>query len=109
MTRQTAPVHATSTRAAKSQRIEVRATERQEAILRQAATATDRTMTDFILDSAVDHAERILAERRWFVATAEQYDEFLRLLDEPLESTAKFEKLWSRPSPFGQPFTAKAR
>lgn len=108
MTRQTAPARATS-RTAKNQRIEVRATERQEAILRQAASATDRTMTDFILDSAVDHAERILAERRWFVATPEQYDEFLRLLDEPLESTEKFEKLWSRPSPFGKPFTPKAR
>ena len=98
-----------TTRAAKSQRIEVRATERQEAILRQAAAATDRTMTDFILASAVELAERILAERRWFTGTTEQYDEFLRLLDEPLESTEKFEKMWSRPSPFGQPFTPTAR
>lgn len=108
MSRQTAPARATS-RVNKNQRIEVRATERQETILRQAAAATDRTMTDFILDSAVDHAERVLAERRWFVASPEQYDEFLRMLDEPLESTAKFEKLWSRPSPFDRPFTPKAR
>ncbi len=100
---------ATTTRAAKSQRIEVRATERQEAILRQAASATDRTMTDFILASAVEQAERILAERRWFTGTPEQYDEFVKLLDAPLESTEKFEKLWSRPSPFGQPFTPKPR
>ena len=104
MTRQAA-----TGRAAKSQRIEVRATERQEAVLRQAAVATDRTMTDFILASAVEQAERILAERRWFTGTPEQYDEFLRLLDEPLEGADKFEKLWSRPSPFGQPFTPKAR
>jgi uncharacterized protein (DUF1778 family) len=108
MSRQSAPTRATS-RTSKSKRLEVRATERQEAILRQAAAATDRTMTDFILDTAVDQAERILAERRWFVATEEQYEEFLRLLDEPLPSTDKFDKLWSRPSPFGQPFTPKAR
>lgn len=108
MSRQTTPVRARA-RVAKNQRIEVRATERQETILRQAAAATDRTMTDFILDSAVDHAERILAERRWFVASPEQYEEFLRMLDQPLESTEKFEKLWSRPSPFGKPFTPKAR
>jgi len=103
MTRQAA-----TTRTAKSQRIEVRATERQEAILRRAAMATDRTMTDFILASAVEQAERILAERRWFTGTSEEYDEFLRLLDEPLDSTDKFEKLWSRPSPFGRPFTPTA-
>lgn len=98
-----------ATRATKSQRIEVRATERQEALLRQAASATDRTMTDFILASAVEQAERILAERRWFTGTADQLAEFERLLDEPLKSTAKFERLWSRPSPFGQPFTPRAR
>jgi len=108
MSRPTTPVR-TKARVAKNQRIEVRATERQETILRQAAAATDRTMTDFILDSAVDHAERILAERRWFVASPEQYEEFLRMLDQPLESTEKFEKLWSRPSPFGKPLTPKAR
>ncbi len=96
-------------RATKSQRIEVRATERQEAVLRQAASATDRTMTDFILATAVEQAERILAERRWFTGTAEQYEEFLRLLDEPLDATDKFEKLWTRPSPFGEPFTPTAR
>ncbi|MFS0704040.1 DUF1778 domain-containing protein [Cellulomonas sp. 179-A 9B4 NHS] len=108
MSRHTAPARATS-RMTKNQRIEVRATERQESILRHAAAATDRTMTDFILDTAVDQAERILAERRWFVASEEQYAEFLRLLDTPLESTEKFEKLWSRPTPFGQPFTPKTR
>lgn len=78
-------------------------------VLKQAAAATDRTMTDFILASAVERAERILAERRRFAGAPEQYDEFLRLLDEPLESTDKFEKLWSRPTPFGQSFTPKPR
>ena len=109
MTRQTVPARATSVRATKHQRIEVRATQRQEAILRQAASATDRTTTDFILASAVDHAERVLAERRWFVAGSDQCDEFLRSLDEPLGSTERFEELWSRPSPLDKPFTPKAR
>lgn len=108
MSRKTAPSRAAS-RASKNKRLEVRATERQEALLRRAAAATDRTMTDFILDTAVDQAERVLADRRWFVATEEEYAEFLRLLDEPLDSVDEFDRLWSRPSPFGQPFTPKAR
>lgn len=105
----TVPARARAARAAKSQRIEVRATERQEALLRDAASATERTMTDFILESAVDQAERVLADRRWFVATPEQYDAFLEALDEPLVSTAKLDELWSRPSPFGEQFTPATR
>lgn len=96
------PAHVTDVRLPKNQRINLRATERQEEILRRAAEATDHTMTDFILGSAVAHAEQVLADRRWFMATDEQFDEFVRLLDEPLPSTAKFERLFSRPSAFNK-------
>jgi uncharacterized protein (DUF1778 family) len=91
---------ATEVRVSKSQRINLRTSERQEAILRRAAVATDRTMTDFILDSAVERAERVLADRRWFTATNEQWHEFQRLLDAPLASTKRFEALVARKSPF---------
>ena len=96
-------------RQTKNQRIEVRATERQEALVRQAAAASNQTVTDFVLSSAVEQAERVLAERRWFTGPSDEYEAFLRLLDEPLPSTDAFEKLWSRPSPFRQPFTPNAR
>jgi len=105
----TTPERTANARPAKSERIEVRATERQESVIRQAATATERTVTEFILASAVEQAERVLADRRWFVASEDQYEEFLRLLDEPLPSTDTFEKLWSRPSPFGRAFTPAPR
>ena len=48
----------------KSQRINLRTTERQEALLRRAAEATEHTLTDFIMDSAVENAHRVLADRR---------------------------------------------
>ncbi|MHB1475913.1 MAG: type II toxin-antitoxin system TacA family antitoxin [Dermatophilaceae bacterium] len=91
---------ATEARFSRSQRINLRTSGRQEAILRRAAAATDRTMTDFILDSAVERAERVLADRRRFTATDEQWDEFQRLLDAPLASTKRFEALTARKSPF---------
>ena len=93
----------TESRSAKNQRINLRATERQEQVLRRAAAATDHTMTDFILDSAVEHAQRVLADRRWFSASEEQFEEFVRLLDAPLPSTSKFDKLFARPSRFADP------
>lgn len=90
----------TEARPTRAQRVNLRASARQEHVIRRAAAATDRTMTDFILDSAVERAERVLADRRWFVASAAQWEEFERLLDEPLPSTKRFEALAARPSPF---------
>jgi uncharacterized protein (DUF1778 family) len=89
-------------RSAKDQRVNLRVSGRQEQLIRQAAAASDRTMTDFILESVVEHAERVLADRRWFMATDEQWDELQRLLDQPLPSTAKFRALASRNSPFAE-------
>lgn len=92
----------TGVRSAKSSRINLRATRRQEELLRRAAEATDHTITDFVLDSAVDRAQRVLADLHWFTAGDEQYAEFVRLLDAPLPSTEKFDRLFSRPSPFAE-------
>ncbi|WP_380169627.1 DUF1778 domain-containing protein [Jannaschia sp. R86511] len=90
----------TTTKAAtKDQRANIRMTSRQDQVLRSAAAATDRTVTDFIVDSAVERAERILADRRWFFATPEQWDEFNRLLEAPMP-TSKLEKLAARKTSF---------
>lgn len=89
---------------AKGQRINLRATERQEALLRQAAEAQDTSLTDFIIGSAVVEAERVLTDRRWFVAGEEQYEEFVSMLSEPLPSTRKLEKLFAEETPLGKPF-----
>lgn len=85
----------------KTERINLRASERQEALLRHAAEASDTSMSEFILGSAVVHAERVLADRRWFVASPDQYDEFVRLLDTPIE-TPRLAALFAEESPFGQ-------
>lgn len=87
----------------KSQRINLRASERQESILRRAADEADTSLTDFILGSAVEQAERVLADRRWFVATPEQYEEFVQLLDLPV-ATTKLAALYARDSVFDAPF-----
>lgn len=89
-------------RPAKDQRVNLRVSGRQEQLIRQAAAVSDRTMTDFILESVVEQAERVLADRRWFVANEEQWDELQRLLDQPLPSTSKFRALALRESPFAE-------
>ena len=88
------------TRSSKTQQINFRAADRQADLLRRAAAETDSTVTDFVLDSAVDRAERVLADRRWFTVTQEQWQEFVSRLDEPLPSSPRFDALRRRPDPF---------
>ena len=87
--------------ARRTRRIDLRATPRQETLIQQAASQTDRSVSEFILSSATLEAERILAERRWFTVSSEQFEAVEALLDAPLEDTSRFARLWSRPSPFG--------
>lgn len=89
-----------SPKAVRDHRINVRATARQEQLLRRAAELTDRSMTDFILESASVEAERVLADRRWFVVDIAQWTEFNRLLELPLPSHSKLVEISERPSPF---------
>ena len=88
---------------AKHQRISLRTSARQPQVIRRAAAATDRTASDVIRASTVQQTERVLADRRLFIATKEQRSEFVRLLEQPLPSTARFAALAARPSPFAPP------
>lgn len=45
----------------------------------------------------------MLAQRRWFTATDEQFEAFLRALDAPLPSHSKLEALLARESRFSDP------
>lgn len=87
-------------RATRQSRINLRTSARQEQLLKQAAAATDRTMTDFVLESAVVEAERVLADRRWFLISDEQWKEFQHLLEQPARDLPKLRALLAEPSPF---------
>ncbi|MBN9746449.1 antitoxin [Amycolatopsis sp. A1MSW2902] len=87
-------------RPTRDERINLRATTRQEQLLRSAAAATDRTMTEFILDSAVTQAERVMSDRRWFVLDEASWQRFEELLDMPVRDLPRLRKLFAEPSPF---------
>ncbi len=91
-------------RSTRNQRINLRSSLRQEQILRQAAAATDKTVTDFVLDSAVLHAERVLADRRWFLVDDEHWQRFQELLDDSPRETPKLASLLGESSPFSNQF-----
>jgi uncharacterized protein (DUF1778 family) len=83
---------------AKDRRINVRATGRQEALLRRAARAVDRTLTDFVVDAAVAEAERVLADHTAIFATEKEFEDFQRLIDAPVPNAHQIRAFLTRPS-----------
>jgi uncharacterized protein (DUF1778 family) len=57
---------------ARSSRLGLRATPEQETVLRRAAKATNKTLTEFILDCACMTAQQTLLNQRAFTATHAQ-------------------------------------
>jgi uncharacterized protein (DUF1778 family) len=51
--------------------------------LQAAAAASNRSVSDFVLESALARADEALAERRNFVLDAVQWKAFLAALDSP--------------------------
>ena len=97
----TVPDHATNN--ARSARLGLRATPRQEAVLRRAADAAHKSLTDFILDSACLAAEQTLLDQRIFMVSGQQYEAFLALLDRPEQDNAGLRELFSRNAPWDKP------
>lgn len=87
----------------KDQRLNLRASLRQTERLRQAAEAQQKSVSEFVLDSAMLQAEMVLADKRWFVLGEEEFSRVKELLETPV-NTAKLAKLLNRESPFGKEF-----
>ena len=79
---------------AKETRLSIRASERQRDLLRQAAEVQGRTMSDFVLATAIERAEEVLVERRHFVASPEAWDKFMQALEAPPKPVAKLVELF---------------
>ena len=81
-------------------RLGLRATPEQEAMLRRAAEVAQKSLTDFILDSACLAAEQTLIDQRLFFVPSERYEAFLDLLDAPIEETPALHALFARKAPW---------
>ncbi|MGH9091198.1 MAG: DUF1778 domain-containing protein [Acidimicrobiales bacterium] len=66
--------------APKTERLSLRLTPEQDAVLRQAADARGESATDFVVRHAVEAAEMALADRRVFVADQPAWDRLQELL-----------------------------
>ena len=86
-------------RTIRTRRINLRATGRQEKLIRTGAETSGLSVTDFILDSACLQAEHLLADKREFIASPQQWKAFIEALDRPARVKPELVRLFSETSP----------
>ncbi len=82
----------------KSERIDIRTTPSVKRALQDAAIVSSKTVSEFLLDSALTKAAEVLADRRLFLLDDEQWENFMAALDAPTEPMPRLEKLLREPS-----------
>ena len=90
----------TTERKQRDTRLNLRTSAQQQQLIRNAAAALDKSVTDFVLESATVNAERVLADRRWFLLSEQAWSDFQDLLDAPVPSAPKLAALLSEPTVF---------
>lgn len=78
----------------------LRLTAAAKKMLRAAAQASQRSVSEFVVESAMARAQEVLADRRHFGLPAEQWAAFMKVLDEPVRSVPRAEKLLCEASVF---------
>jgi len=81
-------------------RLNIRTTAKQDTLIRLAAQASNKTVTDFVLDSASNAAEQILADRRWFMLDDAAWAAFDDILERPPVVKPKLQQLLAEPTVF---------
>lgn len=94
------PAGAVDVSPGKTERISVRVSPAQRELLDEASRLSAVTLTDFILQAATVRAEDVLAERRSFPLSGEDYQAFLALLDRPVQHKPRLQELFTKPSVF---------
>lgn len=83
--------------ATKSKRFNLRATPKQENLIRVAAKRRGLGVTDFIIESACEKAEQTLSDQAHFVLNQAQWDRFMQALDAPPQVIPQIKKLFAEP------------
>ena len=83
----------------KSSRLNLRVAPADEALLRQAAAHVGESLSEFLVESARERAERELADRTRFVLDDAQWAEFCASVDRPARERPEIRALFERPRP----------
>lgn len=84
----------------RTEKLDLRLTAEAKRALQQAAAAAQRSVTDFVLESALLRAEETLPDRSRFGLSAEAWAAFQEALDAPPRARPRLAKLLREKSPF---------
>lgn len=80
--------------------INLRVSQVTRQLIDTAAAAIGKSRTEFMLESARQHATDVLLDQRIFVLSPEQHDAFMDALDNPPKPNAALKRLLSSKSPW---------
>ncbi len=91
-----------ATRTVRTEKLDLRLTEDAKRTIQAAAAAAHRSVSDFVLESALTRAGEALADRRFFSLSAEKWKTFMAILDAPPRPLPRLERLLREPGFFDQ-------
>ena len=87
----------TASQLSKSERIDVRASSAEKQLLQEAARASHKNVSEFLLDAGVSAAIQALADRRQFALDDDAWRALQAALDWPVQHKPRLEKLLNEP------------
>jgi uncharacterized protein (DUF1778 family) len=84
----------------RTEKLDLRVSRAAKAKLQAAAAAAHRSMSDFVMESALSRAEETLAERRIFALDEEKWTAFQAALDAPPRALPRLHALLAKPGFF---------
>ncbi len=85
---------------ARTEKLDLRLTAEAKRVLQTAAAASRRSVSEFVLESALARAEETLPDRRFFSLDAQRWAEFQAALDAPPRDLPRTRRLLAEPSVF---------
>lgn len=83
----------------KTQRLNLRIEKDDETLFKQAALVHRESLTQFLVESGRERAERLLANRTSFSVDSDAWQEIIAAMDQPAKARPELSKLFSRPRP----------
>ena len=84
----------------RNEKLDLRLTPSAKRVLKTAALAAHRSVSEFVLESALARAEATLPDRQRFGLTADQWEAFQSALSAPPRPAPRLAKLLKEPSVF---------
>jgi len=83
----------------KTERINLRIEKDDETLFKQAALVHRESLTQFLVESGRERAERVLADRTGFSVDSDAWQEIVAAMDRPAKARHELAELFSRPRP----------